>query len=224
MTRMTGFVMNMTLKFETQKKKTMATENKDLHNEDYEFDTLTNERLIKDHNYDGIRELDNDLPPWWKWLFYLTIIFAVVYLIRLFVLHSDDLIQESEFKKEMAGYEQQSTSAGGTTEAAAFQVRLLEDEASLASVKETFEKICAVCHLADGGGLVGPNMTDNYWIHGNTVQDLYKVATNGVIEKGMIPYKDQLSDQKRLEVVSYILFKLVGTTPTNPKAPQGIEY
>ena len=67
-------------------------------------------------------------------------------------------------------------------------------------------------------------MTDNYWIHGNTVEDLYRIVENGVIEKGMIPYKDQLSEQKRLEVVSYILVKLVGSTPANPKAPDGDEY
>jgi len=201
----------------------MAIENKDLHNEDYEIDTLTNDRLIKDHNYDGIRELDNDLPPWWKWLFYLTIIFAAVYLIRLFVLNSDDLKQESEFANAMAGYEQGTLSAGNT-DAAVFEIMLLEDNASLASGKNTFDKICAVCHLVDGGGLVGPNMTDNYWIHGNTVEDLYNTSTNGVIEKGMLPYKDQLSDRKRLEVVSYILVKLQGTTPANPKAPEGTEY
>ncbi len=67
-------------------------------------------------------------------------------------------------------------------------------------------------------------MTDNYWIHGNTVQDLYNVVTNGVIEKGMLSYKDQLSDKARLEAVSYILVKLHGTKPANPKAPQGKEY
>lgn len=200
----------------------MATDNKDLHNEDYEYDTLTNERLIKDHDYDGIRELDNDLPPWWKWLFYITIIFAVVYMIRIFVFHSDDLIQEREFNNEMAGYEA-AADAGGES-AAAFEVVLLEDDASLASGKQTFETICSVCHLLDGGGLVGPNMTDNYWIHGNTVEDLYTLSTNGVIEKGMLPYKETLSDQKRLEVVSYILVKLQGTTPANPKAPEGTAY
>lgn len=202
----------------------MAIENKDLHNEDYEYDTLTNERLIKDHDYDGIKELDNDLPPWWKWLFYLTIIFAVVYSIRLYVFHSDDLLQEREYATEMEGIEKDA--AAGTTgeSSAVFEVKLLEDDASLASGKETFETICAACHLADGGGLVGPNMTDNFWIHGNKVEDLYNVSTNGVIEKGMLPYKDQLSDQKRLEVVSYILVKLQGTTPANPKAPQGTEY
>lgn len=202
----------------------MATENKDLHNEEYEYDTLTNERLIADHDYDGIKELDNDLPPWWKWLFYLTIVFAVVYSIRLFVFHSDDLVQDREFAIEMEGYEQDAAEAGTDDASVFIEIALLEDDASLESGKATFESICAACHLVDGGGLVGPNMTDNFWIHGNTVEDLYNISTIGVIEKGMLPYKDQLSNQKRLEVVSYILVKLVGTTPANPKAAEGTEY
>ena len=201
----------------------MAKENTNQHhNEDYEYDTLTNEKLIKDHDYDGIRELDNDLPPWWKWLFYITIIFAVVYCIRLFIFHSDDLLQYREYANEVKNVEADKPAA--TDQGTTFELVVLEDEASLASGKETWEKICAVCHLVDGGGLVGPNMTDNYWIHGNTVEDLYKVVETGVIEKGMIPYKDQLSEQKRLEVVSYILVKLQGTTPATPKDPQGKAY
>jgi cytochrome c oxidase cbb3-type subunit 3 len=200
----------------------MAKENTNQHhNEDYEYDTLTNEKLIKDHDYDGIRELDNDLPPWWKWLFYITIIFAVVYCIRLFIFHADDLIQYREYANEMKNVEAEKPTADDN---ATFELVVLEDEASLASGKETWDKICAVCHLVDGGGLVGPNMTDNYWIHGNTLEDLYRVVETGVIEKGMIPYKDQLSEQKRLEVVSFILVELQGSTPATPKAPEGKEY
>ena len=200
----------------------MAKENiNQHHNEDYEYDTLTNDKLIKDHDYDGIRELDNDMPAWWKWLFYITIIFAIVYSIRLFVFHSDDLVQNREYENAMAEAEM---SKPVQTEAAEFKLVLLEDEISMVSGKETWDKICSVCHLIDGGGLVGPNMTDNYWIHGNTVEDLYNIVEIGVIEKGMIPYKNQLSEQKRLEVVSFILVNLQGSTPATPKAPEGDEY
>ncbi len=158
----------------------MAKENiNQQHNEDYEYDTLTNEKLIKDHDYDGIRELDNDLPPWWKWLFYLTIVFAVVYSIRLFVFNSDDLVQYREYANEMENAE--NAKPAPSEDAAAFEIIVLEDEASLASGKDTWDKICAVCHLVDGGGLVGPNMTDNYWIHGNTIEDLYKIVETGVL-------------------------------------------
>jgi cytochrome c oxidase cbb3-type subunit III len=185
--------------------------------QDYEIDTLTNNRLIKDHEYDGIRELDNDLPPWWKWLFYISIVFAIVYLVRLFVFQADDLVQQSEYDKEMA---KAASMVPVQTQNQAFELKVLTDQVSIANGKAIFDKICSVCHLPDGGGLVGPNMTDNYWIHGNTIEEMFNTVTNGVIEKGMISYKDQYSPQQRLEVLSYII-TLHGTTPANPKAPQG---
>jgi cytochrome c oxidase cbb3-type subunit 3 len=199
----------------------MSTENENVKNnsqeQDYEIDTLTNDRLISDHEYDGIRELDNDLPPWWKWLFYITIVFAIVYLVRLFVFEADDLVQQSEYNKEMA---QAAIMAPSQSPSETFEIKVLNDQTSIANGKAIFDKICSVCHLADGGGLVGPNMTDDYWIHGNTIQDMFNTVTNGVLEKGMISYKDQYSPQQRLEVLSFII-TLHGTTPANPKAPQG---
>lgn len=183
----------------------------------YEIDTLTNDRLIADHEYDGIKELDNDLPPWWKWLFYITIAFGIIYMVRLWVFDADDLYQDREFQAEM-------TEAASTLPAAPaaeeFEIKLLSDPAAIARGKEVYDKICQVCHLLDGGGLVGPNFTDDYWIHGNTVEEWYGVVTNGVLEKGMIAYKDQLSPTQRLEVLSYIA-TLHGTTPASPKAPEG---
>ena len=201
----------------------MATENKNITHDDegYEIDTLTNERLIKDHSYDGIKELDNDLPPWWKWLFYLTIIFAIVYMVRLFVFQADDLVQKSEYQLVVDKYAKENPK---TAASANFKIELLTSSADIAAGKETWTKICSACHLVDGGGIVGPNMTDNYWIHGNKVEDLYKIVTNGVIEKGMIPYNTQLSEKARLEVISYILTDLVGSTPATPKAPEGTAY
>ncbi|MBN2172930.1 MAG: c-type cytochrome [Bacteroidales bacterium] len=192
------------------------SKNKD--QEQYEIDTLTNDRLIKDHEYDGIKELDNDLPPWWKWLFYISIAFGIIYLVRLWVFQSEDLYQVQEYQKDM-----EEAASIVTKPAADFEIKVLDDPASLANGKDTYDKICQVCHLIDGGGLVGPNFTDNYWIHGNTMEDMYQIVTDGVIEKGMIPYKDQLSPTQRLEVLSYIIKDLHGTTPANPKAPQGEE-
>jgi cytochrome c oxidase cbb3-type subunit 3 len=185
--------------------------------QDYEIDTLTNDRLISDHEYDGIRELDNDLPPWWTWLFVITIVFAIVYLIRLFVFSSDDLIQQSEYNKEMA---QAASMLPSQIQTSAIEFKVLTDQTSLTNGKTIFDKICSVCHLMDGGGLVGPNMTDDHWIHGNTMEEMFNIVTNGVLDKGMISYKDQYSPQQRLEVLSYIL-TLHGSKPANPKAPQG---
>lgn len=185
------------------------------HEQGYEIDTLTNDRLIADHDYDGIKELDNDLPPWWKWLFYISVAFGVIYLIRLFVMDADDLVQEREFEQEMA-----EAASSIPPPDATFELKVLTDATSLENGKVTYDKICQVCHLLDGGGLVGPNFTDDYWIHGNSIEDMFAIVESGVIEKGMISYKDQLSPTQRLEVLSYII-TLHGTTPSKPKAPEG---
>jgi cytochrome c oxidase cbb3-type subunit 3 len=140
-------------------------------------------------------------------------------MIRMWIFNADDLFQEREFEAEMAEAASKMPAAPAAGE---FEIKLLNDAASIASGKEIYGKICQVCHLVDGGGLVGPNFTDNYWIHGNTIEDWYGVVTNGVLEKGMIAYKDQLSPKQRLEVLSYIA-TLHGTTPANPKAPEGEE-
>jgi cytochrome c oxidase cbb3-type subunit III len=184
--------------------------------EDYEIDTLTNDRLLKDHEYDGIRELDNAPPSWFNILFIATIVFSFFYLYILFVFKPAGLVQEKELARELARAERSMQEA--PTE---FEVALLTDTQSIENGKQIYNNVCAVCHLVDGGGLVGPNLTDNYWIHGNTPEDLFRIVTEGVIEKGMIPYRDQLSPRQRLEVNSYILVELVGSTPANPKAPEG---
>ncbi len=189
--------------------------------DDYEAETLENKHLLSDHEYDGIRELDNDMPFWLKWLFILSIATAFIYLIRLWVFRSDDLYQMKEYQAELSAA---NTNPAGAKKTENFELKLLNDETSLAAGKEIWTKTCAVCHLADGGGLVGPNMTDNYWIHGNTLEDIFGVIEKGVIEKGMLSYKDQFSARQRLEVTSYILEKLHGSTPANPKEPQGDLY
>jgi cytochrome c oxidase cbb3-type subunit III len=183
--------------------------------QDYEIDTLTNERLISDHEYDGIRELDNDLPPWWKWLFYICIVFLIVYLWRLFFTEAPDLRQDMEYAKEMARYESLRPA-----ESESFEIILLTDEQSLINGKQLFDNNCAVCHLVSGAGIVGPNLTDEYWIHDNSLETMYNLVTEGVIEKGMLPYKELFSPSQRLEVIGYMI-TLYGSNPPNPKEPQG---
>ncbi len=183
----------------------------------YEIDTLTNDRLLADHEYDGIQELDNDLPPWWKWLFYITIVFGVIYMIRLWVFKSDDMNQNKEYEMEMAKV---ASLPSQQANAASFEIIVLTDDASIASGKDIYDKNCAVCHTPDGGGLVGPNFADDYWIHGNSMEDMFKIVRDGVLEKGMTPFKAQLSPTMHLEVLSYII-TMHGTSPANPKAPEG---
>jgi cytochrome c oxidase cbb3-type subunit 3 len=186
----------------------------------YEKDELTGDNIIAGHDYDGIKELDNRLPRWWLGLFYLTIIFAAVYVVRYHIIDTAPL-QEQEYQNEMlaAKIKYQNTETAGSSVNAS-NVTRLTDIASLDAGKQIFEKSCAVCHLPQGQGLVGPNLTDDYWIHGCKIGDLFNTITVGVPDKGMISWKDQLTPLQIQQVASFIL-SLHGTNPPNPKAPQG---
>lgn len=184
-----------------------------------EKDELTGDKLLSGHEYDGIKELDNKLPKWWLWLFYITIIFAVVVFVRLHVIKTADM-QDDLYKKEVeaAIIKYKAVRPANTIDAT--NVTLLTDAAALDAGKAIFEKSCMVCHLAQAQGLVGPNLTDDYWIHGCKIGDLFNLITVGVPEKGMISWKDQLTGQQIQQVASYII-SLKGSNPPNPKAPQG---
>jgi cytochrome c oxidase cbb3-type subunit III len=180
--------------------------------------------ILLDHDYDGIKELDNNLPPWWKWGFYISIVYAVVYLFLFHVIKVVPLSEE-EYNLEVAQAEIDvaaylATAADLIDENS---VTLLTDDARLASGKKIYDLNCVACHAADGGGLVGPNLTDPYWIHGGSINAVFKVIKEGVIEKGMIPWKTQLSPSQIQDVASYVL-SLQGNKPANPKAAEGELY
>ena len=179
--------------------------------------------IMLDHDFDGIKELDNKIPPWWNALFYGAIVFAVIYMVDYHVI-GDGNVQISEYNKEM--------------EAAALQLELLtksgamiteetvtitKDAGALAAGKETFIKNCAACHGVNGEGLVGPNFTDDYWIHGGSIKNMYHTISEGVPAKGMISWKSQLSPNQIQEVASYIR-TLRGTNPPNQKGPEGKKW
>lgn len=177
--------------------------------------------ILLDHNYDGIRELDNHLPPWWKYLFYITIVFAVIYAFLYHVSESLPL-QAEEYQMELVAAEKQS--AERTTEAGISidetNVEVSTDESELANGGKIYARACAVCHAPDGGGGIGPNLVDEYWLHGGTIKDIFKTIKYGVPDKGMISWQSQLSSSDMRDVSSFI-FSLKGTTPANPKDPQG---
>jgi cytochrome c oxidase cbb3-type subunit 3 len=183
------------------------------------------EEILSPYDYDGIRELDNKLPPWWLWLFYITIGIAVVYLFY-YHLSGREWSSGKEWEQEIE-MAQAKVDAYLATKADLVNentVTLLTDEAGLAAGKEIFDAKCAVCHAVDGGGGVGPNMTDEYWLHGGDIKDLFRTVKVGVPEKGMISWKSQLRPVQMQQVSSYILASLQGTTPADPKEPQGELY
>ena len=186
-----------------------------------EVDEVTQIRYFGGHEFDGIKELDNPLPPWLKYIFYITIVVSCAYLTRLWVFKDENIVQRKEYNKEMADARAKTEIETKKEEVKAAAQPLTKEEI-LASGKVVFDKICYVCHGKFGEGLVGPNFTDDYWIHGNKPEDLQKVITEGIIDKGMLSYKSQLNPKQITGVIAYIL-SLQGTNPPNPKAPQGVK-
>jgi cytochrome c oxidase cbb3-type subunit 3 len=178
--------------------------------------------IMLDHNYDGIRELDNHLPPWWKWLFNFTIGWSVVYLIFYHVTNTLPLSGQ-EYQNEVASAQEQALKMKASSPVAAIDetsVKFVTDAQALADGKQTFMNNCASCHRQDGGGDIGPNLTDEYWLHGATINEVFKVVRNGVQGTNMIAWEGFISPEKMQNVSSYLL-TLQGTNPANPKKPQG---
>lgn len=180
--------------------------------------------IMLDHNYDGIRELDNNLPPWWKYGFYLTIVFAVVYLFHFHVLHTGKL-QLAEYQQQLAQakYDMEVYRKHAANLVDENNATLLTDAASLAAGKATFTANCVACHGNAGEGGVGPNLTDDYWLHQGGIKDVFKTIKYGYPEKGMKSWEQDLGAKQIHEVASYIK-SLHGTHPANPKEPQGDLY
>lgn len=226
-------VDNITYHLLTEAQKVKLNETNDLSFKDSEWyknlmekltktEPLANEdQLLLEHDYDGIKELDNNLPPWWVYLFYASILFGVVYMVRYEVLGADN--QEMELKKEVAEAkidiaEYMKTAPDMMDEKT---VTLLTDPADLAAGKEIFNTNCAACHRADGGGQIGPNLTDEQWILGGGIKNVFHTLVNGGRDgKGMISWKGTLKPKEMQKVASYIL-SLKGSNPPAAKAPEG---
>ena len=177
--------------------------------------------IILDHNYDGIKELDNNLPPWWVYGFYVTIIFGAIYLLRYHVFNGEGQYEEleSEYAEANAAIEAYNKTAKDLVDFNT--VEILTDASSLANGKKIFETICIACHKADGGGGIGPNLTDDYWILGGGIKNVFKTISEGGRDgKGMVAWKQSYKPVEIAQVASYVM-TLVGTTPAEPKAPEG---
>jgi cytochrome c oxidase cbb3-type subunit 3 len=173
------------------------------------------EPLIPNHDADGIQELDNLLPRWWVWLFYLTIFFSIAYMGYYHVLKAGDL-QAAEYTKEAKRGDEIKTASLAKFEATLGTLEPSKDREVLAKGHQVFLQMCAPCHRPDGGGLVGPNLCDDYWIHGSNYLDNLKTIINGVPEKGMLTWQGVLKPNEIQAVASYV-YTLRGTHPPNPK-------
>jgi len=177
--------------------------------------------IILDHNYDGIKELDNNLPPWWIYGFYASIVFAAVYLLRYHVFSGPTQIDELETELADARIAIETYKKTAKNLVDINTVTQLTEAADLSAGKTIFETNCVACHMADGGGGIGPNLTDPNWILGGDIKSIFKtVSEGGRSGKGMIAWKQQLKPLEMAQVSSYVL-TFEGTTPANPKVPEG---
>jgi cytochrome c oxidase cbb3-type subunit 3 len=179
------------------------------------------EEVLLDHEYDGIKEYDNPLPKWWTSIFWITIVWAGLYALNLPGIGIG--------KGRIANYERDiaaarakygTPSAGAPIDEATL-VAAMKDPQVLALGKTTFMSNCMPCHGPEAGGVIGPNLTDDYWLHGARPGDVYRTVTGGVLPKGMPAWGAVLKPEQQKAVVAYVL-SLHGTHPANPKAPQGV--
>lgn len=181
------------------------------------------QNILLSHDYDGIKELDNRIPPWFHALFWGAIVFGAIYLVKFHIVGSGN-VQEEEYLEEVriANVEQQiliKTGALLNEETVTVSV----DAAVIQEGKGIFLKNCVACHGQNAEGLVGPNLTDDFWIHGGGIKNVFKTIKYGVPQKGMISWQSQLNPNQMQAVGSYIL-TLHGTNPPNAKAPEGLKY
>ncbi|NOT75707.1 MAG: c-type cytochrome [Cyclobacteriaceae bacterium] len=189
---------------------------------------LEEEKSIElDHNYDGIKELDNHLPPWWKGLFYGCIVFAVIYMV---VYHFTDSfpLPEQEYQNELAAADDAARILKASQPAELIDENTLlysADAEIISRGKLVFSSSnCASCHRADGGGnSIGPNLTDEFWLHGGDIKNIYHTINNGFVEKAM-PAWGKVMSQKDVRDVAFYVMSLQGSKPANPKAPQGERF
>lgn len=182
------------------------------------------EDLLIDHTYDGIQELDNPTPVWFNALFYSTIVFAIGYLL-IYHVFGWGMNQEQEYLAEMQAAEVQRMEylATSGTNIDENNVELDLSPEMVIPGQEIYLQSCGVCHGNQGEGMIGPNLTDEYWLHGGDIKDIFRVVKYGVPDKGMVPWESSLTPVQIAQVSNFIA-SIMGTNPPNPKDPQGDKY
>jgi cytochrome c oxidase cbb3-type subunit 3 len=177
--------------------------------------------IILDHNYDGIKELDNSLPPWWLYSFYISIFFAAFYMLKYHVFNGENQYDELavEYVEADKAYQEYLKTAKDLVDYKT--VVVLTEPSDISAGKSIFEKNCVACHKVDGGGGIGPNLTDKHWILGGGINNVFKtISEGGRSGKGMEAWKKELKPSQIAQVASYVL-TFEGTTPAEPKDPEG---
>jgi len=179
---------------------------------------------VRDHGFDGIQEFDNKLPNWWLWTFYLACIFAFFYWVHYHVLDTGalpakELQQEQEVYSAMLAEQLRKSPVNDES-----LTKLMSDPVTVKKGEAIFKNPaqCATCHKPDGGGLIGPNLTDKFWIHGGKPTDIHKTISKGVAEKGMLAWESILGPVAVQQVTAYVL-TLRNTNVPNGKPPEGKE-
>ncbi|MCC6649826.1 MAG: c-type cytochrome [Candidatus Eisenbacteria bacterium] len=186
--------------------------------------TPRDEDRLMDHKYDDIQEYDNPLPTWWNVIFWATIIWSIIYFLNVIPGVGSGKGRQALYEDEMAKAQELYGSPEQQAEAAIDEGAMaaaLADPAKLEAGKVVFATTCSPCHNMDGGGNIGPNMTDDYWIHGNSPKAILTTITKGVPEKGMPTWAATLKPDQIANVAAYIT-TLRGTKPAVAKEPQGI--
>jgi cytochrome c oxidase cbb3-type subunit 3 len=176
------------------------------------------EHPMENHEADGIKEFDNNLPRWWVYGFIFTVLFGIGYMLQYHVFGNGDVMRQ-EYAQEMAEAKVKYKLTEKKPETAMNLVAFTDKE-NLEEGKKLYlgEQLCHTCHREDGGGLVGPNLTNDYWLHGGSLDSIVASIKKGFPEKGMLPYGNNtpLPDKQVLQIASYVM-SLHGTNPPNPK-------
>lgn len=175
-----------------------------------------------DHDYDGIQEFDNRLPNWWLWILYGSIVFALGYWLYYHT-YSVGNLPEQKYQIEVAkAAEAQLARMAGRETTDESLMLMAQVPAQVEAGRELWEKNCVECHLADGSGKIGPNLTDSYWLHGNKPLDIRHTIDKGVVAKGMVAWGEQMSQSKIDQLAAYVLTLKGKNLPG--KEPQGEQY